>query len=61
MGDVLTMRKEPLKKYGCSRAQHTPNALIFIFNRAPSDEEMRLIDDVMARTAALVGAVVRET
>lgn len=53
MGDVLTMRKEQLKKFGCSRARGIPNAVVFTFNRTPSDEELQFLDDVMARAALM--------
>ncbi|MGX5719872.1 hypothetical protein [Shinella zoogloeoides] len=53
MGEVLSMRKEQLKKISGSRARGIPNAIIFTFNRTPSDEELHFLDDVMARAALM--------
>lgn len=62
MGEVVGMKKrqEPLKKIGCFRSADCPNVLSFAFNRAPTDDEMRFIDDVMARAACLVQTVVED-
>lgn len=30
-----------------------PNAVVFTFNRTPSDEELQFLDDVMARAALM--------
>lgn len=57
MGDVLSIRKDPLKKLGCSRSAGAPNALVFAFNRTPSDGEMRYFDDVMQRAALMAQEV----
>jgi len=60
MAEVLSFKKTPLKKLGCSRLAGAPHSLAFHFNRVPSDEEMRFIDDVMARAAAMVVAVTED-
>lgn len=57
MGDILSIRKNPLKKCGCSRSAGAPSILVFTFNRTPSDAEMRYLNDVMERAALMAQEV----
>ena len=46
MADVVQLpRLEPLRKRGLGRVANDPRALEINFNREPTDEELRMIDD----------------
>lgn len=52
MSDVVKMKAEPLRCPGLGRVADNPKALIAIFNRPVSDDEMRYLHDVLRRAAA---------
>lgn len=61
MGEVkqftLVAAPGPLQCPGAGRVGDNPKALIFYFNRPPTDDEMRFLHEVMQRSAVMVGAL----
>lgn len=49
MGDVITLKKEPLRCPGVCRVEDNDQALMFFFSRPVSDDELRYLHEVMQR------------
>jgi hypothetical protein len=52
MSEVVKLKSEPLRCPGLGRDAENPKALIAIFNRPVSDDEMRYLHEVLERAAA---------
>lgn len=54
---LVSETPEPLRCPGAGRDAGNEKALCFYFNRAPTDDELRYLHDVMQRAACLHSAM----